>query len=61
VDSVKLLEILDRVAGELGKTQAVLLQVNAGLDPAKSGVEPDGLREACSRPRLRARTSSWRG
>ena len=42
VDSTKLLEILDRVAGELGKKQAVLLQVNAGLDPAKSGVEPDG-------------------
>jgi PLP dependent protein len=41
VDSVKLLEILDRAAGELGRTQAVLLQINAGLDPAKSGVEPD--------------------
>jgi PLP dependent protein len=41
VDSVKLLEVLDRAAGELGKTQAVLLQVNAGHDPAKSGVEPD--------------------
>jgi pyridoxal phosphate enzyme (YggS family) len=42
VDSAKLLEILDRVARELGKKQAVLLQVNAGLDPAKSGIEPDG-------------------
>jgi pyridoxal phosphate enzyme (YggS family) len=42
VDSVKLAQVLDRVAGELGKKQAVLLQVNAGLDPAKSGVEPDG-------------------
>ncbi len=41
VDSAKLLDVLDRVAGETGKTQAVLLQVNAGLDPAKSGVEPD--------------------
>jgi len=41
VDSEKLLEILDRAAGELGKTLAVLLQVNAGHDPAKSGVEPD--------------------
>lgn len=41
VDSVKLLEILDRAAAELGRSQAVLLQVNAGLDPAKSGVEPD--------------------
>ncbi len=42
VDSAKLLEILDRAAGELGKAQAVLLQVNAGLDPAKSGADPDG-------------------
>lgn len=40
VDSVKLLEILDRVAGEAGKTLPVLLQVNAGHDPAKSGAEP---------------------
>jgi PLP dependent protein len=40
VDSVKLLEILDRAAGETGKTLSVLLQVNAGHDPAKSGVEP---------------------
>jgi len=41
VDSAKLLEILDGEAAALGRTQAVLLQVNAGLDPAKSGVEPD--------------------
>ena len=41
VDSAKLLDVLDRIAAETGKTQAVLLQVNAGLDPAKSGVEPD--------------------
>jgi PLP dependent protein len=41
VDSEKLLEILDRAAGELGRPLAVLLQVNAGLDPAKSGAEPD--------------------
>jgi pyridoxal phosphate enzyme (YggS family) len=41
VDSEKLLDILDRSAGELGRAQAVLLQVNAGLDPAKSGVEPE--------------------
>jgi len=39
-DSGRLLDILDRVAGEAGKTQAVLLQVNAGLDPAKSGAGP---------------------
>jgi PLP dependent protein len=57
VDSIKLLDILDRVAGELGKKQAVLLQVNAGLDPAKSGVEPDGaqalLEAALSRAAIR--------
>jgi pyridoxal phosphate enzyme (YggS family) len=41
VDSAKLLGILDRAAAEAGKTLPVLLQVNAGLDPAKSGAEPD--------------------
>jgi pyridoxal phosphate enzyme (YggS family) len=44
VDSEKLLNVLDRAAGELGKTLAILLQVNAGNDPAKSGVDPDGAR-----------------
>jgi pyridoxal phosphate enzyme (YggS family) len=44
VDSVKLLDVLDRAAAEFGKTLAILLQVNAGLDPAKSGVEPDAAR-----------------
>jgi hypothetical protein len=41
VDSVKLLQVIDKGAAELGKTQAVLLQVNSGHDPAKSGVEPE--------------------
>jgi pyridoxal phosphate enzyme (YggS family) len=41
VDSVKLLELLDRAARDLGKTLAILLQVNAGRDPAKSGAEPE--------------------
>ena len=41
VDSVRLLDVLERAAGELDKTLPVLLQVNAGHDPAKSGVEPD--------------------
>jgi hypothetical protein len=41
VDSARLLEILDREAESLGRTLAVLLQVNAGLDPAKSGVDPE--------------------
>jgi hypothetical protein len=41
VDSIKLLDALDRCAGELGKTLSILLQVNAGLDPAKSGAQPN--------------------
>jgi len=57
VDSVKLLGLLDRAAGELGKTLPVLLQVNAGHDPAKSGIEPSAagalLEAALARPHLR--------
>jgi pyridoxal phosphate enzyme (YggS family) len=41
VDSEKLALRLDSAAGELGKTLAVLLQVNAGRDPAKFGAEPE--------------------
>jgi len=40
VDSEKLLRLLDRAAGELGKKLPVLLQINAGNDPAKFGAEP---------------------
>jgi pyridoxal phosphate enzyme (YggS family) len=40
VDSEKLAAALDRAAGELGKRLPVLLQINAGHDPAKFGVEP---------------------
>ncbi|AOS43916.1 hypothetical protein Verru16b_00974 [Lacunisphaera limnophila] len=40
VDSEKLLLVLDRAAGELGKKLPVLLQINAGNDPAKFGVDP---------------------
>jgi pyridoxal phosphate enzyme (YggS family) len=39
-DSPKLLGLLDRAAGEQGKKRAVLLQINAGNDPAKFGAEP---------------------
>lgn len=39
VDSEKLLHHLDRAAAELGKTLPVLLQINAGRDPAKFGAE----------------------
>ncbi|WP_438480892.1 YggS family pyridoxal phosphate-dependent enzyme [Oleiharenicola lentus] len=40
VDSEKLINALDRAAGEQGKKLAVLLQINAGNDPAKFGAEP---------------------
>jgi pyridoxal phosphate enzyme (YggS family) len=39
VDSEKLLQHLDRAAGEAGKILPVLLQINAGNDPAKFGAE----------------------
>jgi pyridoxal phosphate enzyme (YggS family) len=39
-DSEKLLTALDRAAGELGRKLPVLLQINAGNDPAKFGAEP---------------------
>lgn len=40
VDSEKLLHHLDRAATESGKVLPILLQVNAGNDPAKFGAEP---------------------
>lgn len=40
VDSGKLLQALDRAAGELGRKLPVLLQINAGEDPAKFGADP---------------------
>lgn len=39
VDSVKLLKKLDSAAREIGKKQRILLQINAGRDPAKFGAE----------------------
>ncbi len=57
VDSEKLLNHLDRAAAELGKTLPVLLQVNAGNDPAKFGAEPADaprlLAAALAKPNLR--------
>ena len=40
VDSEKLLALLDRAAAENGQVLPVLLQINAGADPNKFGVEP---------------------
>lgn len=39
VDSEKLLRLLDRAAAEAGKILPVLLQINAGHDPAKFGAD----------------------
>ncbi len=39
VDGEKLLDHLDRAAAELGRTLPVLLQINAGHDPAKFGAD----------------------
>lgn len=49
VDSVKLVGLLDRHAGGAGRVLPVLLQINAGDDPAKHGVpleEGESLLEA---------------
>lgn len=40
VDSVKLVNHLDRAAAAAGKVLPILLQINAGQDPAKFGAEP---------------------
>ena len=39
VDSKKLIGLLDRSTSERGRTLAILLQINAGRDPAKFGAE----------------------
>ena len=57
VDSEKLLNQLDAAANALGKTLPILLQINAGRDPAKFGAEiedaPRLLAAALGKPHLR--------
>jgi PLP dependent protein len=57
VDSDKLLAHLDRAAAELGKVLPVLLQINAGNDPAKFGADlsdaPRLLESALAKSHLR--------
>ena len=57
VDSEKLLQQLDRAAGERGRILPVLLQINAGDDPAKFGADvpaaPRLLEAALTKPNLR--------
>jgi PLP dependent protein len=45
VDSWRLLEEIDRTAGELGCSPQVLLEVNCSGEAAKHGLSPDGLRQ----------------
>ncbi len=40
VENTKLLDVLDREAAAAGRVLPVLLQINAGNDPAKFGAEP---------------------
>jgi PLP dependent protein len=43
VDSVELAQEIDRRAGEAGRSQDVLLEVNIGGETTKTGFHPDGL------------------
>ena len=45
VDSLRLLQAIDKQAGKLGIVQDILLQVNIGGEESKGGVEPEGLEE----------------
>jgi pyridoxal phosphate enzyme (YggS family) len=58
VDSVRLIEELERRAGAAGLTQRILLQVNVAGEASKSGAPPEGLTELLTAleraPHLRA-------
>ena len=41
VDSIRLARALDRICGETGKTLEVLIEVNSGREPNKTGVFPE--------------------
>jgi pyridoxal phosphate enzyme (YggS family) len=43
IDSLELLEAVDRIAGELGLRRDVFLQVNTSREPQKGGFEPGDL------------------
>lgn len=46
VDSVELLEVIDKCAGKKGIIQDVLLEVNIGAEESKSGFEPEEIARA---------------
>lgn len=43
VDSIKLLQLIDKEAKKIGKCQEVFLQVNVSYDPKKRGFKPEEL------------------
>ena len=47
VDSLELLRLIDRLAGNLGIVQEVLLQVNLDFEQSKGGISADALLELC--------------
>lgn len=51
VDSLRLAETLARKAGEAGKTQAVLLELNLGREPQKHGLLEEELAEVLAQVR----------
>ncbi len=59
VDSLHLLQAIDKQAAKLGIVQDILLQVNIGGEDSKGGVEPEGLAElakaACDMEHVRLR------
>lgn len=48
VDSLELAQEIDRRAGDAGRRQDVLLEVNIGNEPTKTGFCPDDVRQAVS-------------
>lgn len=59
VDSVELLETINRLAGQRGLRQDILIEVNIGGEAAKSGIVPEAADEMAARmadyPNLRLR------
>jgi pyridoxal phosphate enzyme (YggS family) len=55
VESMKLLDHLDRIAGELGRKVSVLLQVNISEEGQKYGIEPGEVRSFLSKAAARER------
>ena len=60
VDSVSLLERLERIAGEEGKRPGFLLEVNVSGEASKSGCAPEAL-DVLAQAAANCRTVVWRG